>query len=416
MDKSTNKPFGIKLIQESNYYRLYVTHQDFKGRIRKRLGDRQFEDLENIAFNIRFELGKYFLNHEINKDDVEIFIDKYVSLNVKRDASIFDYTEEFLASKVGKVNNKTKKGLTKSTISGYKTALKYFEAYLAKNKIPPHPSQISGAVLDNFYTYIKGVHNYKTKLHAKLKGFISFIEKVKLLPVDPSYRLSHFTEEYDNQCPEIDDIAIQEEDVRKLIDLRRKLLRGEVKLENQPITSKIPAKVQQQQFKMKEENIIKCLDCFLFMISTGMYHADIMKSKIFFSPNGKSIKYRRAKTGSLCKAIPISNDDIFIAEEIVEQYKINNGSNFPLNLSLTHFAKHLERIRLLAGVDYKINNKMARKTFASAMYFNRMLPVHLVQILLGHKNMKDTAHYLRITDDDIASEISKYMSLSSIKD
>jgi integrase len=416
MDKSTIKPFEIKLQQESNYYRLYVKHQNFKGRIRKRLGDRQFEDLENIAFNIRFELGKYFLNHDINKDDVETFIDRYISMNVKRDASIFDYTEEFLASKVEKLNNKTRNKLTKSTLSGYRTALKYFEEYLGKNKISPHPSLISGAVLDSFYTYIKGVHNYKTKLHAKLKGFISFIDKVKQLPVDTSYRLSHFTEEYDNQCPEADDIAIAKEDVRKLIDLRRKLLRGEVKLENHSITSKIPAEVQQQQFKMKEENIRKCLDCFLFMISTGMYHADIMKSKIFFSTNGKSIKYRRAKTGSLCKGIPISNNDIFIAEEIIDQYKIKNGSNFPLNLSLTHFAKHLERIRLLAGLDYKINNKMARKTFASVIYFNKMFPVHLVQILLGHKNMKDTAHYLRITDDDIDNEISRLMSSSSEKD
>ncbi len=415
MDKPTIKPFEVKLQQESNYYRLYVTHPNFKGRIRKRLGDRQYEDLENIAFNIRFELGKYFLNHDINKDDVETFIDRYVSMNVKRDASIFDYTEEFLASKVGKVNNKTKKGLTKSTLSGYRTALKYFEEYLRKNKISPHPSQISSAVLDNFYTYIKGVHNYKTKLHAKLKGFISYIEKVKQLPVDPSYRLSNFTEEYDNQCPDADDIALPEEDVRKLIDLRQKLLRGEVKLENHPITSKIPAEVQQQQFKMKEENIIKCLDCFLFMISTGMYHADIMKSKLLFSANGKSINYRRAKNGSLCRGIPINNDDIFIGEEIIKQYKIRNGSNFPLNLSLTHFAKHLERIRILAELDYKITNKMARKTFASVIYFKRMLPVHLVQILLGHKSVKDTAHYLRITNDDIASEILKWMAADSNK-
>jgi site-specific recombinase XerD len=336
-------------------------------------------------------------------------------MNVKRDASIFDYTEEFLASKVGKLNNKTRNKLTKSTLSGYRTSLKYFEEYLGKNKISPHPSQISGAVLDNYYTYIKGVHNYKTKLHGKLKGFISFIEKVKQLPVDPSYRLSHFTEQYDNQCPEADDIAIPEEDVLKLIELRRKLLSGDVKLENYPITSKIPAGVQQQQFKMKEENIIKCLDCFLYMISTGMYHADIMKSKIYFTTNGKSIKYRRAKTGSLCKGIPISNDDIFIAEEIIDQYKIKNGSNFPLNLSLTHFAKHLKRISALAKLEYNINNKMARKTFTSVWYFKKMLPINYVQMMLGHINMKDTAHYLRITDDDIANEILKWMKTDSDK-
>ena len=160
-------------------------------------------------------------------------------MNVKCDASIFDYSAEFLTSKTAKVNSKTKKKLSKSTLSGYRTALKYFEEYLAKNKISPHPSQISGAVLDNFYTYIKGVHNYKTKLHTKLKGFISFIEIVKRLPVDPSFKLSRFTEEYDNLCPPDGDIAIPEEDVRKLIELRKKIQKGEIKLNSQPVSCKI---------------------------------------------------------------------------------------------------------------------------------------------------------------------------------
>lgn len=415
MDKPTIKSFDVKLQKESNYYRLYVKHQNFKGRIRKRLGDRQYEDLENIAFNIRFELGRHFQSQDINKADVESFIDKYVSMNVKCDASIFDYSAEFLASKTAKVNKKTKKKLSKSTLSGYRTALKYFEEYLGKNKISPHPSQISGAVLDNYYTYIPGVHNYKTKLHTKLKGFINFIEKVKQLPVDPSYKLSTFTEEYDNQCPEDDDIALQEEDVHKLIELRKKFQRGEVNLGSHLTSCKIPDSVQQQQFKMKEKNLIKCLDCFLFMISTGLYHADIMKSKLLFSTNGMSIKYRRSKCGSLCKGIPVKSDNIFIAEEIIKQYKIKNGSNFPLNLSLTHFAKHLKRISTLAELDYMITNKMARKTFASVLYFKRMLPINYLQILLGHKNVKDTAHYLRISDDDISEEISKWMASSSNK-
>ena len=105
------------------------------------------------------------------------------------------------------------------------------------------------------------------------------------------------------------------------------------------------------------------------MISLVLYHADIMKSKLLFSVDGKSIKYRRAKNGSLCKAIPVKTDDIFIAEEIIKQYKIKNGFNFPLNLSLNHFAKHLKRISSLAELNYMITNKMARKTFASVLYF-----------------------------------------------
>ena len=59
----------------------------------------------------------------------------------------------------------------------------------------------------------------------------------------------------------------------------------------------------------------------------------------------------------------------------------------------------------MSGIGFKVTNKMVRKTFASIYYFDRELPVHFVQILLGHKNVKDTYHYLWITDDDISDEI-----------
>ena len=86
-------------------------------------------------------------------------------------------------------------------------------------------------------------------------------------------------------------------------------------------------------------------------------------------------------------------------------------NNFPLKLSNTHFCLHLGRISELAGFDFKLNNKMARKTFASLLYFNKEhpMPIHLLQIMLGHMNVKNTAHYLRISDDDIAEEIDRIM-------
>lgn len=412
MGQIVNKPFDVKLIKENQYYRLYVTHPAFKGRIRKRMGDRAFGDLENIAFTIKYELGRHFLNIEISKSDVEAYIDNFVAMNVKCTASIFDYREDFLDDKTGQLNEKTTKRLSKSTISGYRTALKYFEEFLIKKKIAPHPSQITKSVLNNFYSYILGEHNYKVKLHTKVKGFIKYLETEKMLPFDPSYRFSKFCEKYDNQCPEEDDVALTEEEVYKLIDLRRKFQKDEVQIEKFKKSEKIPVELQEHQFNMKKENLIKCLDCFLLMVSTGLYYADVMKSKLYFNGRGdvKYINYRRAKNSSLCRAIPIKNDGIFIGEEIISQYKIRNGSNFPLNLSLTHFDKHLGRISILAKIGFKITNKMARKTFASYLYFTKNLPIHHLQMLLGHKDVKDTAHYLRVEDDEIAKEILKLMS------
>ncbi len=412
MDNTKTKRFRVKLHYENNYYRIHITHPDFKGRIRKRLGVKSLDDAENITLNIRFEVGKQFENHEITRQLVEDFLDDFISMNVKKDASIFDYTDDFLESKKKSKNKFTKKLLANSTISGYRTSLQYFEAYFKKEKLPAHPSYITDETLNGFYDYITGSHNYKVKLHNKAKGFIKYLIAVKNLSIDQRYKLSAYNEEYDNQDPEDDDIAIPESDVKKLIELRRKLQCGEITVKSSNYSEKFPIELQMRNADKLETNLIKSLDCFLFMISIGMYWSDVMKSELLFSKqeNILHVRYRRAKNGSLCKVIPIQDDDIFIGGEIIEQYRIKNKSNFPLNLSLTHFDKHLHRISILAGLDYKITNKMARKTFASTLYFNRMLPIHYLQILLGHKDVRDTTHYLRISDNDIAKEIYSWIA------
>lgn len=412
MEQFNEKPFEIKLIKEKQYYRLYVTHPNFKGRIRKRLGGRSYAVLENIGFTLRYELGKHFTGSNYKKSEVESFIDNFIALNVKCTASIFEYKEGFLKTKREQLNERTQKRTSLSTISSYMTALMYFEEFLKIEKIAPHPSQITKSVLNNFYLYLSGGHNYKVKLHTKAKGFIIYLANEKALPIDPSYTLSVFREQYDNQNPTVTDVALTEEEVYKLIDLRKKLQNGEVVIEKYKKSGKIPVELQEQQFNMKKENLIKCLDCYLLMISTGMYYADVMKSVLYFN-RGESVRYmnyRRAKTNSLCVGIPIINDGIFIGKDIIDQYKIKNGSNFPLNLSLTHFDKHLERIGVLADIGFKITNKMARKTFATYLHFTKNMPIHYVKKLLGHKDESETSHYLRIKNDDIANEIVKWLS------
>lgn len=413
MENFTSNPFNTKIHYENEYYRLHVTSKKFKGRIRKRLGCQEEDEANNIAFNVKYELGKHFNNGNLLKEEVESYIENFVSMNVKLNASIFIYVSEFLENKSAEINKKTKKKLTQSTLSGYRTALKYFEDYMRKKKLSPHPSMITEKVLDGYYSSIKGCHNYKTKLHTKVKGFINYVAEEKQITIDPSYKKSVFTEEYDNQAPKDNDIALTEKEVRILIKLREQLKTGEKKIEPKIQSNQIPAELQLRNFNLKRENLIKVLDCFLLMVSTGMYYADVRKSQLLFATKGKTlhVKYRRAKNGSLCKAIPLQEDDIFIGQQIIEQYNIRNGSNFPLNLSLTHFDKHLARISEMSGIGFKITNKMARKTFASIYYFDRELPIHFVQILLGHKNVKDTSHYLRISDDDIADEIIRRLEL-----
>jgi len=411
MEKSNIPPFNVTLLEEGNYHRLYITHPFLKGRFKKRIGSRNPEDLEKIRFHLKYDLENHFETSEITREAVDNFIDNFISMQVKYTGSIFNYFEEFIQEKQGNTNKKTKKKLAKSTITAYHKSKEYFENYLVKKKISAHPAMINKKVLDDFYYYVPGIHNYKVKLHGKIKAFLKFVNKRQGITIDPTFMDSVFTEEYDNQDPEEDDIALSPSQVHKLIELRKKLKNGVIDIEKCCTSEKIPVGLQEKLFRMKKGNLVRSLDCFLFMISTGQYHSDIMKSKINISSNGSvtHLRYRRAKNGSLCKAIPVRDDDLFIGKELIEQYGIKSGANFPLKLSNTHFNLHLGRISELAGFDFKLNNKMARKTFASLLYFdkNNPMPIHLLQIMLGHMNVKNTAHYLRINDDDIAEGIDR---------
>ncbi|MBN1414847.1 MAG: tyrosine-type recombinase/integrase [Bacteroidales bacterium] len=411
MENLIAKQFQVKILHEGNYYRLYVTHPSFKGRVKKRIGNDSQGNVENIGFHLRHELENHFTENDITFEAITSFVENYISLRVKFNASIFTYFDDFIGHKMKVVNKWTKNRLVKPTLTSYATAKRLFEEYLTKKRINPYPALINREVLDNFYYYIDGKHNYKVKMHRRLKAFITYLDREKGFHFNPSYKSSTFVEEYDNQEPEHDDIALTIEEVQRLIELRSKIYNNEIDLPMYRKNDKIPESVQRIQFNMKRENLKHCLDCFLFMISTGQYHSDIIKSRITITDNNGviNIKYRRAKNGSLCKAIPINNDTVFIGKEIIDTYKIRSGSNFPLNLSNTHFNKHLERISELAGLGFKLNNKMARKTFASILYYNRKMPIHLLQSLLGHKNVNNTMHYLRISDESLVNEVDKIM-------
>jgi site-specific recombinase XerD len=87
-------------------------------------------------------------------------------------------------------------------------------------------------------------------------------------------------------------------------------------------------------------------------------------------------------------------------------------SNFPLNISVTAFEGHLKTISEMAGFDFVIHPKFARKTFTSYLYFSRKIKISNVSIMLGHKDVRTTLHYLRIQDSDLAAEIAKDLQQS----
>lgn len=228
-------------------------------------------------------MEKYFTGIEISKEAVDSFVNYYVDMYYKRTASIFDYFPEFLKSKQDTYNEKTEKFLTKASLLTYERTNTYFQKYLASKRIKPYPANISKDVLDGYFHYLKLALNYRVKLHGKLKEFIKFLAKEKGFPIHPSYELSVFSEKYDNQEPKDHDIALSGKQIKKLLQFREKLLSGSVLLKEYKVCKTISKGLQDYQRTTKYKNLILSLDCFLFMVATGQYHADIEKMTLSIS-------------------------------------------------------------------------------------------------------------------------------------
>jgi site-specific recombinase XerD len=406
---SKKKPFKAYLRAEDGSVRLYVLNPAFYGRIRKRLGPGNTEDYEGILARVRYEIENSFPAKEnITLEAVDTAVTNIIDMHLKKSASIFDYSEQFIEMKRNSFNKFTRRNLTRNSINSYKKALEFFKQFIYDKHLSTHPSMMNERTLNDFYLYLKGGANYRVKMHRRIKEFLKYLYNLDL-PVHSSYKKSIFTEEYDNQDFGENDRALTVEEVQKLLNLRNKFKAGLVEFPAYKTYPKLCKQMQDWQRKTKIENTKRSLDCFLFMVATGQYHSDIKKSMLTIRNEDKvtHMSYRRAKNRSLCKGIPVLNNDVFITKDLIQEYGIRSDSNFPLNLSVTAFERHLRTISQLAGLDFVINPKMARKTFASYLYFTRKTKISNVAVLLGHKDVRTTQHYLRIQDSDLAAEIAK---------
>lgn len=404
-------PFKIEFNNEAGYNRLSISCAEFKGRIRKHVGKKLDAELETIKYHLKYELEQHFQSNRISKETVEFYIDQYVSMRIRGDGNIFDYFDRFIKYKSNTTNDRTNKKLVKQTVTSYRTAKNHFEKFLIHSKTKPILSKINKQVLDDFYHYVNADHNHKVKMHGRAKAFLKYLQDELNLPLDNSFRKSVFNERYDNIEPNDDDIALKVSEVKLLIKLKAKFDKGIFDIKPFKRHEQLPISLQEAHFQTKKENLKLCLDCFLFMISTGMYFADIKKSKLGFyqSEDTICIQYRRAKCETLCKGIPVGNDEVFIGDLIIEEYGIRSGTNFPIKISLTHFGKHLDRISEILGLGFNLKNRHARKTFATILYYNRKMPISILQKLTGHPDVKDLLHYLRLPNDELASQAKYYM-------
>ena len=147
-------------------------------------------------------------------------------------------------------------------------------------------------------------------------------------------------------------------------------------------------------------------DMFLFGCFTGLSYIDIKTlTPEHFEKDSVGriwIKKRRVKTGVLSR-IPL----LPIAKLILDKYK--GGEKLLPIQDPADINKYLKDIAILCGINKRICFHTSRHTFASTVTLANNISLEVVSKMLGHTNIRMTAHYAKLIDKCIGEQMDKLM-------
>src|SRR5690606_33395361 len=158
------------------------------------------------------------------------------------------------------------------------------------------------------------------------------------------------------------------------------------------------------------ERLALVRDIFIFSCYTGLAYIDVKQltsSNIVKGIDGQFwISTHRQKTDTPSK-IPLLDT----AREIIEKYadhpkSDNEGTLLPV-LTNQKMNAYLKEIADICGIDKLLTFHCARHTFATTVTLSNGVPIESVSKMLGHRSIKTTQHYAKITDGKISNDMEK---------
>lgn len=148
-------------------------------------------------------------------------------------------------------------------------------------------------------------------------------------------------------------------------------------------------------------------DMFLFSVFTGLAYRDVCNltpKHIVRADDGVLwIRTTRQKTGTPCD-IPL----LELPKQIIEKYKgtAKDGKLLPM-LSCGRLNKNLKVIAKLCKIDRKLIYHAGRHTYATEICLSQGVPIESVSRMLGHRDLRSTQIYAKITEHKIAEDMQR---------
>lgn len=207
--------------------------------------------------------------------------------------------------------------------------------------------------------------------------------------------------------------------LRKMV--RRAISQGT--LHKNPFAGYIPEQPPRKRRHMTQEELDKFInvsiaskrvchtrDIFLFATFTGLSYADmcnLSQEHIHKEQNGSLwIKIKRQKTGSQCN-IPLLD----VPLQIMEKYKPERKGNKIFNMiALSCMNVNLKKIAKLCGIEKPITYHQSRHNFGTLITLSQGVPLETVSQMMGHKCIRTTQIYARLTRQKLNEDMKKLSS------
>jgi integrase len=159
-------------------------------------------------------------------------------------------------------------------------------------------------------------------------------------------------------------------------------------------------------FKIDRLNSVK--DIFVFSCYTGLSYCDIKNLRWTQIMNGIDdqpwVTIQRQKTGVTSK-LPLLPQPLGIINKYKNHHRCNDGNYVLPVLTNQKMNSYLKEIADICGIDKNLTFHIARHTFATTIALNNGVPIETVSKMLGHKTIKQTQHYAKISDRKISDDM-----------
>lgn len=165
--------------------------------------------------------------------------------------------------------------------------------------------------------------------------------------------------------------------------------------------------LSEKQIDIARLAVIK--DIFLFSCYTGFAYIDVFNLTIDHLKKGADgkkwlIKYRQ-KTG-IAERVPLLPPALQILDKYREYPRNNKGKLLPVP-SNQKVNAYLKELAIICDIQTPLTFHIARHTFATTVAMENGVVIESVSAMLGHKYIKTTQAYARVSDHKISEDTKK---------